>query len=212
MSADSSLRVEDQGDSFGALVRIPINSRWRRQQHPMPVVVAIIQKQEEEDLSENERVSYLLIRRKSEPYKDYWALIGGKWDFGETLAHAILREVREETSLDVSFDSLVGIVNERLASENGEETKPAQFLLFVCRLSYHSGLATEQQEGAVDWFTPAELERLNEAGEIIPSDFLMLAHFIEAPPVIHHEVDMLASGGVRDSKPGSYIVRFERIV
>ena len=212
MPADLSLRIEDQSDRFGELTRTPINNRWRRQQHPMPVVVAIIQKLEKQDPNGNERVSYLLIRRKSEPYKDCWALIGGKWDFGETLAHAIVREVKEETSLDVSFDSLVGIVNERLASENGEVTKPAQFLLFVCRLSYHSGLATEQKEGAVDWFTSAELERLRESGEIIPSDYLMLAHFIEAPPLIHHEVDMVASEGGRDSKPGSYIVRFERII
>jgi 8-oxo-dGTP diphosphatase len=42
----------------------------------------------------------LLIRRKNEPWKDWWALPGGYVDRGETLAAATARELEEETGVD----------------------------------------------------------------------------------------------------------------
>lgn len=41
----------------------------------------------------------LLIQRKYEPYKDYWALAGGFVKDNETLESAVLRELKEETGL-----------------------------------------------------------------------------------------------------------------
>jgi ADP-ribose pyrophosphatase YjhB (NUDIX family) len=46
-----------------------------------------------------------------------WALVGGKWDFGEELGTAVTREVKEETSLDTRFVALRGLVNVRLIND-----------------------------------------------------------------------------------------------
>jgi len=50
----------------------------------------------------------LLIKRNTIPFKGYWALPGGRMDTGETIEQTIVREVKEETGLDVVIVSKVG--------------------------------------------------------------------------------------------------------
>jgi 8-oxo-dGTP diphosphatase len=58
----------------------------------------------------------LLIRRATPPEAGRWSLPGGRVDRGETMAEAVVREVREETGLDVVCDHLIGWV-ERIGPE-----------------------------------------------------------------------------------------------
>ena len=53
----------------------------------------------------------LLVRRGSEPLKGHWTLPGGVLEVGETLAAGVVREVREETGLEVETDELVEILD-----------------------------------------------------------------------------------------------------
>ena len=58
------------------------------------------------------KTKLLLIKRKHEPFKDCWALPGGFVDYGETTEHAIIREMKEETGLDVKVIGLVGVYSD----------------------------------------------------------------------------------------------------
>jgi 8-oxo-dGTP diphosphatase len=58
----------------------------------------------------------LLIRRATAPETGRWSLPGGRVEHGETMAEAVVREVREETGLDVVCDQLIGWV-ERIGPE-----------------------------------------------------------------------------------------------
>jgi ADP-ribose pyrophosphatase YjhB (NUDIX family) len=178
-------------DMFESLAQVPIQERWREQKYPLAIVAAIIRRQ---PLPDNDQSACLLICRNSDPYRGKWALVGGKWDFGETLAESIIREVREETGLETTFVALCGLVNERMASPVSTTNCPAHFLIFVCDLLITAGTAQEQAEGAVAWFSAAELTTLHQEGAIIPSDYAMLQRFSGASPVPYSEVELLVSG------------------
>lgn len=54
----------------------------------------------------------VLIKRKNEPFKDFYALPGGIVEYGETVENAVLREVEEETGLKGQIHSLVGVYSD----------------------------------------------------------------------------------------------------
>ena len=54
----------------------------------------------------------LLIKRKHDPFQGSWALPGGFVDYGETTEHAIVREMKEETGLEVTINGLVGVYSD----------------------------------------------------------------------------------------------------
>ncbi|MBU1878718.1 MAG: NUDIX domain-containing protein, partial [Chloroflexi bacterium] len=118
---------------FEALPQLPAARRWREQAHPMPSVVAVIRRDGVTDAGQP-APRYLLIKRQSEPYAGLWALVGGKWDFGETLDAAITREVKEETGLDTTFVALRGVINERIAP-HGPADVGSHFVTFVCEVA-----------------------------------------------------------------------------
>lgn len=51
----------------------------------------------------------LLIKRALAPLINYWCLPGGIIDYEETPEEATLREVKEETGLDITIHKLVGV-------------------------------------------------------------------------------------------------------
>ena len=72
----------------------------------------------------------LLIKRRTLPFKGYWALPGGRVDPGETVEQTIVREVKEETGLDVAVVRKIGEYHEQ-GVQDGEEYDyyPACFLV-----------------------------------------------------------------------------------
>ncbi|MCA9920815.1 MAG: NUDIX hydrolase [Anaerolineales bacterium] len=190
---------------FESLPDFPLNRRWRGQAFPSPVVVAIIQRQ-----TAVSQPRCLLIRRVSDSYIDQWALVGGKWDFGETLVTAVTREVKEETNLNATFTALRGIVSERVVPPD-QENDAAHFLIFVCELSAPDGVAREQNEGAVAWFTRTEIDELHAQNAIIPSDYRMLQQFAGSTESVSHvEAEMLSALGGNQKQP-AHLIRFERV-
>lgn len=179
--------------------------------HPLPIVVALVKR------IVDTVPHYLLIQRNSDPYRGYWALVGGKWDAGETLVDAILREVREETALDATFIALRGTVSEQMLAPDTNVVN-AHFLLFVCALFAPDGTPLEQDEGAVRWFSRAQIDVLSHDKMIIPSDYAMIEKFAETAPtpsrgqaasIPHVEAEMQAT--IDGNEKQAQLLRFEQI-
>ena len=54
----------------------------------------------------------VLIKRKNEPFKGYYALPGGIVEYGEKVEDAAVREVKEETGLECRVKKLVGVYSD----------------------------------------------------------------------------------------------------
>jgi 8-oxo-dGTP diphosphatase len=72
----------------------------------------------------------LLIKRNTIPFKGYWALPGGRMDPGEIIEQTIVREVKEETGLDVTIVRKIGDYVEKGVKDDVEyEYYPTCFLV-----------------------------------------------------------------------------------
>lgn len=66
--------------------------------NPVPTVDVVVYEPER---------GIVLVRRTNPPLG--WALPGGFVDYGETVEHAAVREMKEETGLDVELTGLLGV-------------------------------------------------------------------------------------------------------
>lgn len=114
----------------------------------------------------------LLIKRIKGDYVGMWGLPGGKIEKEEHLSDAAVREIREESGIDSSFVSFLGLVSEHLI-EDGKIA--SHFLLHVCELEPKTTEIKNNQEGELKWF---DLRKL-PSGEIIPSDLLMIEKMVK---------------------------------
>ena len=107
----------------------------------------------------NSRGDVLLIRRAKEPRKGQWSLPGGKLEFGETLLEGVLREVREETGLEVEILGLVDVAETiRDASVGAADD---HFVLIDYGARVISGTAEAASDAAeARWFPLDELDVL----------------------------------------------------
>jgi mutator protein MutT len=62
----------------------------------------------------------LLEKRKNEPGRGKWSIPGGLVDLGESIEQTVIREVKEETCLEVKKPELIDVVDNVLKDKNGE--------------------------------------------------------------------------------------------
>jgi ADP-ribose pyrophosphatase YjhB (NUDIX family) len=61
-----------------------------------------------------------LEKRRGDPGKGKWSVPGGLVELGETTVEAVIREVKEETGLDVAEPELIDVVDNVVRDKNGE--------------------------------------------------------------------------------------------
>ena len=117
----------------------------------------------------------LLIKRGKPPRQGSWSLPGGGQKLGETIEECALREVQEETGLQVSLTGLIDVVNSIQPDDN---TRIRYHYTLIDFAACVDGGTLKPGDDAVDarWFTPQEVAGLglwSETERIIDLAFEM---------------------------------------
>jgi ADP-ribose pyrophosphatase YjhB (NUDIX family) len=123
----------------------------------------------------NDDGAILLIRRTD---NGNLALPGGGMDLGESITQAAVREVKEETGVDVEITGLVGIYsNPRHIIEYTSDSEVRQEFSVVFTARITGGTPSPSSEASeVVWTDPADVTNLR----IHPSMRQRIEHFVEA--------------------------------
>jgi len=105
-----------------------------------------------------------------------WTIPGGTMKPGETIADTAIREVMEETGIDVEVVSLIGIYSNpsHVVEYSDGEVRQQFSVCFACR-RVGGELATSDETSEVGYFSSDELEDM----EIHPSIRLRIQHSLE---------------------------------
>ena len=118
----------------------------------------------------NSNGELLMIHRTD---NDLWALPGGGHDIGETISQTVVREVMEETGINVEVTGMVGIYtnpNHVMAYDDGEVRQ--QFSICFSARPVGGSITTSTESRQVVWVDPAKLDDL----DIHPSMRLRIDH------------------------------------
>ncbi|KWW97445.1 NUDIX domain-containing protein [Carbonactinospora thermoautotrophica] len=124
----------------------------------------------------NDRGEILMVHKTD---NDLWALPGGAMDIGEYIADAVVREVKEETGIDVEVTGIVGIYtnpNHVMAYDDGEVRQ--QFSVCFTTRMLGGELRTSSETSEVRFVNPADLAKLR----IHPSMRLRIDHYLQGRP------------------------------
>ena len=100
---------------------------------------------------------YLLQDRVSEDWKGY-TLPGGHVEPGESIVEAVIREMKEETGLDVRSPRLCGI--KQFPLKDGDYSK-GRYLVFLFETDEFEGELISSDEGAMHWVSKKDLPDVN---------------------------------------------------
>jgi 8-oxo-dGTP diphosphatase len=106
----------------------------------------------------------LLVRRANPPLEGEWSIPGGLVETGETTKQAIIREVREETGLEVEPVKLVEVFERILRDQHARVEYHFVLIDHLCRIVSGETHA-DSDVSEVRWAGLEELESLGVAHE-----------------------------------------------
>ena len=100
--------------------------------------------------------SYLMLHRvkkENDINKDKWIGVGGRFEADESPEECLLREVREETGLELTSWKLRGIVTFRT------DSVPTEYM-FLYTADGYEGTLTDCDEGVLEWVEKSKIYEL----------------------------------------------------
>jgi 8-oxo-dGTP diphosphatase len=102
----------------------------------------------------------LLIKRARQPRKGSWSIPGGKQELGETTRQAAIREVQEETGLNINLGPLLDVID--YIDHNKDSTISTQYCLVDFAATWQSGAPVAGDDAAdAKWFKRADISNLD---------------------------------------------------
>ena len=102
----------------------------------------------------------LLEKRKSEPGRGKWSIPGGLVELGESVSQTVVREVAEETGLEVCEPELIDVVDNVVRDENGEVKYHFVIIDFFVKLK-GGELKAQSDADELRWVPLGEVEKYN---------------------------------------------------
>ncbi len=103
----------------------------------------------------------LLIKRGKAPFKGQWSIPGGGLDYGEAVRDGLVREIREETGVEVEILGLLDVFEALPRPEGGDFAQHVVLIDYVCE--WQAGEPVAGDDAAEAEFVPVDtaLERLS---------------------------------------------------
>ncbi len=123
----------------------------------------------------NEQDRLLLLKRKD---NDKWTMPGGTMNFGESLTDCAIREVKEETGLDIGIVDVVGVYTDPniLIEYSDEEVRQEFTVVYLGKTSDCSQVVIDDESKESQWveldqirmfeFAPSQLFRIQDLEEL----------------------------------------------